>query len=372
MKRLKAVIIKEFFHILRDPTSLTIVFLLPAVMILMYGYSISFDLNHIETGIIDYAQGNMSRQLIKRFANNKYFIVQDLRKSHPDPKRKGEDLLRSNSLKQVITIPADFNRCLANGRPAEIGIIIDGSDANVANLVYQYNELIIMDFVSDYFQLKKFLNVRTKVYFNPEIKSSFFFIPGLIAVLLLMISGLLTSLSISREKELGSINLIFISPLKSPEIIIGKTIPYIFVALVDGLIILLFAIFWFQIPFRGNLFILLIFSLLYIFCGLAMGILISTAAPSQKIAMFATILVTLLPSIMLSGFIFPLDSLAPVLKGVSNLIPATYFLRIVRGVVVKGAQFRHFLGEGLALVAFSLVLVIIASKKFNRLRAKIK
>ncbi len=372
MKRLKAVIAKEFFHILRDPTSLTIVFLLPAVMILMYGYSISFDLNHIQTGIIDHAQGEMSKQLIKRFKNNKYFIIKDLKSSYADPRSEGNKQLRSGLLKEIITIPADFNRKIINGQQAEIGIIIDGSDANVANLVHQYNEQIIMDFVSDYFDLRKLLAIKTKVYFNPEIKSAYFFIPGLIAVLLLMISGLLTSLSISREKELGSINLIFISPLKSHEIIIGKTIPYIFVALLDGLVILLFAVFWFQIPFRGNLFILLIFSLLYIFCGLAMGILISTAAPSQKIAMFATILITLLPSIMLSGFIFPLDSLAPVLRGISNLIPATYFLRIIRGVVVKGAQFKHFLGEALALVVFSLLLIAIASKKFNKLRTKTK
>jgi ABC-2 type transport system permease protein len=226
--------------------------------------------------------------------------------------------------------------------------------------------------MSDSRDIKSLLNINTKILFNPEMKSSFFFIPGLIALLMIMISALLTSLSIAREKEHGSIDLIFISPLKSREIIIGKTIPYIVVALVAGSIILVFARFWFGVPIRGNLLVLLFFSLLYIITGLSFGILISTIAPSQRIAMFAALLATLLPSIMLSGFIFPLDSLAPALQGISYIVPATYFLRIIRGVVLKGAKLHHFLFEGAAMVMFSLVLMSLAVAIFNRNRKKTK
>jgi ABC-2 type transport system permease protein len=372
MKRLKAVIVKEFAHILRDPTSLTIIFLMPLLMMFIFGYSINYDMENIEAGIIDFSDGEISRELIKRFSNNRYFAIEDLQKKYPtsNPLEQGERLLKSGDLKEVIIIPADFSRKIKNRMKTDVGIIIDGSDSNVANLVYQYNELILLDFLSDFQNLEQVVKVKTKILFNPEVKSAFFFIPGIIAILLMMISAILTSISISREKESGSIDLIFISPLKSPEIIIGKTIPYIFVALAAEGLVLFLARFWFGVPFRGNLLVLLVFSLLYIITGLSMGILISTAAPSQKAAMFAALLSTLLPSIMLSGFLFPLDSMAPILQWISHLVPATYFLKIIRGVVVKGSEIKHFITEGLALIIFSFVLLSIASIKFARNRKR--
>jgi ABC-2 type transport system permease protein len=372
MKRVKAVIVKEFAHILRDPTSLAIIFIMPIVMMLLYGYAMSFDLERVEAGVIDYSQGEISKKLIKKFANNRYFSILDLRAKYAGPLQAGESLLKAGKLKEIVIIPADFSKKLHDGRKTEIGLIIDGSDSNVANLVHQYNELIVLDFISDFRDIRKLLNVSTKIYFNPELKSSFFFIPGLVALLMIMISALLTSLSIAREKESGSIDLIFISPLKSPEIIIGKTVPYIVVSLIAGSLILIFARFWFGVPIRGNLLVLLFFSILYIITGLSFGILISTIAPNQKVAMFITLLATLLPSIMLSGFIFPLDSLAPVLRGISHLVPATYFLRIIRGVVLKGAELHHFLTEGAAMIIFSVLLLTLSMIKFNQNRKKSK
>jgi len=372
MKRVKAVIVKEFAHILRDPTSLAIVFLMPILMMTIFGHALNFDLDRVEAGIIDYSGGEISGRLIKKFANNNYFELQDLRSRYADPMAAGEKLLRKGELKELIVIPRDFSSKIRAGEKAELGLIMDGSDSNVANLVYQYNERVVLDFMSEYRDIKDILNVKTKIYFNPQVKSSFFFIPGLIAILLIMISAMLTSLSIAREKESGSIDLVFISPLKSPEIILGKTIPYIVVALAVGIMILAFARFWFGIPFQGSLLVLLAFSLLYIITGLSFGILISTVAPNQKVAMFVALLATLLPSIMLSGFIFPLDSMSPVLRGISHIVPATYFLKIIRGVVLKGAELKHFVFEGLAMVVFSLVLIVLASVKFSRNRKKLK
>ncbi len=374
MKRIKAVMVKEFAHIFRDPTSLTIIFLMPLLMMFIFGYSINYDLEQIETGVIDYSDGEFSRELVRKFSNNRYFYVQDLAAKYPfsDPVKEGEKLLNSGKLKVVIIIPADFTAKLKNRDKTEVGIIIDGSDSNVANLVYQYNEQILLDFISGFQDFEELFKVKTKILFNPEVKSAYFFIPGLIAVLLVMISAILTSISITREKESGSIDLIFISPLKSAEIIIGKTVPYIFVALAVGAMILLFARFWFGVPFRGNLLVLFVFSLLYILAGLSMGILISTVAPSQKVAMFAALLSTMLPSIMLSGFIFPLDSLARPLQLVSHLVPASYFLKIIRGVAVKGAELKHFIKEGFALFIFAAAMLTIASVKFGKNRKRSK
>ncbi|MCP5051914.1 MAG: ABC transporter permease [bacterium] len=370
MKRMKAVMVKEFAHILRDPMSLVIIFVMPLLMMFIFGYSINYDLETIETGIIDRSGGELSRELVRKFSNNRYFQVENLVEKYrgSDPVKEGERLLKAGKLKEVIIIPPDFTKKLKMGRKTEVGIIIDGSDSNVANLVYQYNEQILFSFISEFQAVEELFRVKTKIYFNPEVKSAYFFIPGLVAVLLVMISAILTSLSVAREKESGSIDLIFISPLKSPEIIMGKTVPYVFVALLVGMMILLFARFWFGVPIRGNLLILLVFSLLYIFTGLSMGILISTIAPNQKAAMFMALLSTLLPSIMLSGFIFPLDSMAKPLQIISHIVPARYYLKIIRGVAVKGAELEHFLTEGIAMVIFALLLTVIAMVKFSKNR----
>ena len=372
MNRIRALVIKETLHILRDPTSLLIVFLMPILMIIIYGYCINFDLNNVNAGIIDLSNGENSKKLIKKFTNNRYFTINDLREKYSDPLKEGEKLLKSGHLKEIIIIPADFSKKIEKGRKTEVGIILDGSDSNVANLICQYNELILLDFQDDFQNLNNFLKIKTKVLFNPDVKSSFFFIPGLIAVLLLMITTLLTSLTISREKESGSIELIFISPLKSFEIILGKTIPYIFVSLIVEILILLSGKILFNIPFRGNMMVLFVFSILYIITGLSLGILISTIASTQETAMFATLLTTLLPSIMLSGFIFPLDSLHPILKGFSYIVPATYFLKIIRGVVVKGAEIKHFIFEGIILTVFPIVLITISNIKFSKIRERSK
>ena len=372
MKRIKAVFKKEFSHIWRDPKSLLIVFLMPLVMIFIYGYAISYDLNNINIAIIDNSRSELSQELIDAFKNNGYFTVKNTSINNSGSVELYEKWLKKGNISEIIIIPFDFSKKIRNGSQTEISYIIDGSDSNTANIIYQYSEQILNNFSNSYQGLNKILNINTKVYFNIEVKSSFFFIPGLIAILLLMISALLTSLSISRERESGSLDLLFISPLKSFEIIIGKTMAYIFVAFAVEIIILLFSRFWFGIPIRGNLFLLFGFSLIYIITGLAIGILISTIATDQKTAMLATLLATMLPSMMLSGFIFPLDSLSSILQYVSKIIPATYFLKIIRGIVLKDASITHLYFEGLILMIMSIIILTIATKKFSNERNKTK
>ena len=370
MKRTKAVILKEIYHILRDPKSLVILFLLPIIMILIFGFSLSFDLKNIETVIIDYSQSELSRSLVQKFSNNRYYSVIRMVKGREGrgPEEISEEMLKSGSIKQYIIIPHDFSDRIINNQTSHLGVIIDGSDSNIANIVHQYNEMLVFDFISEIKDIKDILKISTKLYFNPENKSAFYIIPGLVAVIMIMVSALLTSLSVAREKETGSIELLFISPLKSHEIILGKTTPYVFIALLEGAMILAFARSIFHIPFRGNLLILLVFSLLYIVTGLSLGITISTIASTQKVAMIAALLITLLPSILLSGFIFPLDSLSYILRAFSYIVPATYFLEVIRGVILKGSAIKYFMFQGLMLLGFSLLFLVIASVKFSQQR----
>jgi ABC-2 type transport system permease protein len=373
MNRIKAIIVKEFFHILRDPRSLIIVFITPVIMIFILGYSFSFDLNRIDAAVVDFSQSDFSRQLVKSFAGNRIFVLHfPGGTAGKDPLRAAEEMLREEKIKEIIVIPVNFSRSLNIHGQGDFGIIIDASNSNTANLVFQYNDMIILDFMAEMKKAGQLFKLHTKIFFNPEAKSSFFFIPGQIAAILLMISAMLTSVSIAKERETGSIALLFISPLKSFEIIIGKTIPYILVALFDGVLTLMFSRFWFGIPIRGSLLVLLFFAILYIMAGLSLGILISTAAPTQKAAMLAAQIFTMLPSYLLSGFIFPIDSLNPVLQAISYAIPATYFLRIIRGVILKGSELRHFLFEGLMLILISAVLLLAASLKFSRQRKAVQ
>jgi ABC-2 type transport system permease protein len=243
MARIKAIVVKEFFHILRDPRSLTIVFVTPIVMIFILGYSFSYDLNRIDVAIVDFSQSAFSRQLVNRFANNRIFVLHfpNGGTSGGNPLQAAEEMLRMEKIKEIIVIPVDFSRSLTVHGQGEFGIIIDGSNANTANLVFQYNEMIVLEFIAEMKKVGQLLQLHTKIYFNPEAKSQVFFIPGQIAAILLMISAMLTSISIAKERETGSIALLFISPLKSYEIIIGKTIPYIIVALLDGVLTLMFS-----------------------------------------------------------------------------------------------------------------------------------
>ena len=370
MKRIKAVIIKEFFHILRDPKSLVIILILPILMVFVFGYALSFDQRGISTAIIDHSYSDLSQNLIKKFSRNNYYRIKKILPDDrfPTPTAKAESLLKSGEIKQYLIIPSDFSLHIKENFPSEVAVIIDGSDSNVANVIHQYNEMIFFSFQSEIQGQGNIFSIHTKMYFNPENKSSFYIVPGMVAVIMIMVSALLTSLSVSREKETGSIELLFISPLKSREIIVGKTLPYVLVALLEGTLIMLFAKFWFQIPIRGNLLILLAFGLLYIIAGLSLGIMISTIASSQKVAMIATLLATLLPSILLSGFIFPLDSLSPILRAFSYAVPATYFLKIIRGVILKDALFQHVSLEGFVLLGFSFFLLNMASLRFSRQR----
>lgn len=351
---------KEFIHILRDFRTLIIIFVMPVFQLLMFGYAINTEIQRIDLAYIDYADTPESRVLLRKFEGSRYFVTRPFSGSAPAIHR----LFQSRDAHLVLIIPHDFARQLGTGRPTAVQILLDASDSNTGQIVNNYATAIVQEFNLER-GLQQPYEITTTIQYNPTLKSTHFFVPGLIALILIMISALLTSIAIAREKETGTLEQILVSPIRPAEIIIGKVVPYIFLAFLDGLLILVVAHFWFDVPIRGSLLLMLGASLLYIFVALALGLLISTRVQTQQVAMMAALMATLLPSLMLSGFIFPLSSLPEILQYISKIVPATYFLKVIRGVMLKGnglAEIGHLLA---VLAVFGVILTAISVKRFK-------
>jgi ABC-2 type transport system permease protein len=364
--------VKEFYHILRDSRSLMVIFILPLLMIFFYGYALSFDLGKIKLVLVNHGQNENISRFWDRLSASSAFTLMPLKleQQFTDPLQAAEGMLRKGHVHAVLVFPENFSKNLANFQPVYVGVILDAGDANKAQLIMQRLEQFRTDFILQNQKFPDITLVHTHMLFNPESKSYHFLVPGMVAVLLMMIASMLTSISISREKESASIRLLFLSELHSLEIIIGKTLPYIVVAFLCGSLVVAFAHSFFHVPSYGSVYALAGIALLYILCGLALGILISVISATQRMANILSVLATMLPSLLLSGFIFPVESMTPLIRLFSKLIPATYFLRVIRHLFVKGADFRYFLPEVIALSLMSAGLLLLAWWSFHRLRRK--
>lgn len=365
MNKIKYIALKEFRHILRDPRSLILAILWPMMMTLLYGYAINLDTKNIKLAVLDFDRTADSRELVNRFYNSGYFLEPESAPIISDPER----VLKSGHAHAVLIIQPGFARALANFSRYELGLLLDGADANVAASTASYANIMVGGFLEDRLVPYDFevpgVRISQRVLYNTDLKSSHFFVPGLISVILMMISALLTSVTIAREKETGTIEQLLTSPVSSRQIIIGKVVPYIALALLDGVLILLFAVFNFGVPFAGSILLLLFFGLIYIAAALSLGVLISTMVSTQQVAMMTAQLVTVMPSVMLSGYIFEIKNMPPVLQYISNIVPAKYFIRIIRGVMLKGSDLSVLWGEAAFLVILTVVLLAIAAKRFK-------
>jgi ABC-2 type transport system permease protein len=364
MNKIKFIAIKEFHHIIRDSRSLIIVILIPILMTFLFGYAINLDVKNIKLAIIDYDKSFESRDLAGKFYNSGYFI-----KTKKLPDIAGpEKVLMSGDANAVLIIRSGFAKALANHSDYELGISVDGSDANLAAAASSYSKIVLIQFLAGQFTAGESLaNVvmKSKIVYNPNLKSSHFFIPGLIAVILMMISALLASITITREKENGTMEQLLTSPVVPRQIILGKIAPYIILAFLDGLLILVFAIALFGVPFKGSILLLLFFGLLYLATALSLGILISTLVKTQQVAMMLSLLITVLPSVMLSGYIFEIKNMPTVMQWLSRLIPARYFILMIRGIMIKGAGMAELWTESIFLILLAVVLLALAIKRFQ-------
>ncbi len=358
--RILPIIRKEFIHISRDYRTLIIVIVIPIFMLFLYGFALNMEIQNIDLIVLDHDGSPDSRALIQKFEGSKFFTVQH----YSGPESELESFFSWRTARMILIIPGDFSKNLLRQPRTCVQVLIDASDPNAAQAIRIYSNIIFQSFSAE-MAATPIINIQPAIWYNPALKSAYFFVPGLVALILIMISALLTSIAIVREKETGTMEQILVSPIRPFEIIIGKVIPYIFLAFVDLSIILIIAHFVFKVPFVGHLGLLLFSSLIFIFTALSLGLFISTKARTQQVAMMIALLATMLPTIMLSGFIFPINSLPKILQLITYIVPARYFLIVIRGIMLKGNTLTQLLPEISTLVGMGIVLLIISAKKFK-------
>ena len=365
MNTFKGFVIKEFRHILRDRRTLLILFGLPVVLLLIFGYAVRNEVNDVQVAILDHSRDEVTRQLIQKLqASSEFNISASL--------RAGEEIgpaFESGDIKQVIVFELDFKRSLQRKGKADIQIITDASEPNIAGLVQNYTRAIIQSWEPETAIVPSTARIgiqpASRMLFNPQLESVYYFVPGLIAVILMLVSALMTSVSIAREKETGTMEVLLVSPLKPYHIIVGKVIPYLLLSVVNVVTVLVVADWVFGVPFRGSVLFFLLVSLLFIFSALALGVLISTRAEDQRTAMMGALIGTLLPTFMLSGFIFPVESMPVILQWLSHIVPAKWYLVMARGSMLMGTGFEHLWFQILVLGGMTLVLVAAGIRNFN-------
>ncbi len=364
MNKTGFIIAKEFRHIVRDPKSLVIAMLMPILMTILYGYAVNLDTKNIRLAVIDEDRSTQSREFATGFYQSGYFLPARAQASIDDPER----VLRSGAAHAVLVLRRGFSEAIRTLQPYQVGLVVDGSDANRAAAATNYSSIVLFNFLRRNMTADKTapaVTISQQALYNPDLRSPDFFVPGLIAVILMMISALLTSVAIVRERETGTMEQLLTAPIAKRQIIVGKVIPYIMIGFVDGFLVILFAVFHFHVPFEGSYILLAFFGVVYITAALSIGVLISTLVRTQLTAMLSALMVTVMPSVMLSGFIFEIKNMPLPLQYLSAIIPARHFIVIIRGVMLKGVDASVLWQETAALVLLSMVLLGIAVKRFT-------
>lgn len=371
MRRLRAVVVKEVRQIRRDPFSLLMLIALPAFMLVLYGFALNFDVRHVRLAVQDRDRSAASRELLAAFTHSTYFDLV----ATALPGEDLEALLERRVARAVLVIPEGYARDLGKGRAAPVQLLLDGADSQTAQTVLGYARALVSEanaslvataLASAGRRPQALLALEPRILFNPELESTQFLVPGLIGFLLMLTAVLSTALSVVREKERGTMEQLRVAPLRTWELILGKTVPYLGISLVATFIILLAARVLFGVEIRGPYLDLFVAVLLYLFGALAFGLFISTVADTQAFAFQAGLIASMLPAILLSGFIFEIRMMPAWLQAITYLVPARYFLVILRGVILKGEGLVTYWPQVGALVLYALATVALASLRLAR------
>ncbi len=370
--RILAVARKEFLHIARDVRSLAMAFGIPVLLLVLFGYALTLDVNDVPIVVMDRSGTAASRDFISRFAGSPYFDVKGSVDNYAQMERE-VDFGRALG---GLVIPSDFGERVATGRGASVQMIFDGSDSNTATIAMGYADSIALGYSQEIIvkamRLKGAavstspLDVRPRVWFNTDMQSKNFIIPGLIAVIMMTISALLTSLTVAKEWETGTMEQLISTPVRGPELVLGKLIPYFVIGMLDMLIAVLMAEFYFAVHVQGSVLLLFGMAAVFLTGAMSLGILISINAKSQILASQMAMVMTFVPSLLMSGFVFAIANMPKALQMISYVVPARYFVALLRGIYLKGVGLEVLKGEAAMLAAFSAIVLAAAIKKFKK------
>jgi len=371
MKKALAVGRKEFWQIVRDRRTLMILLFVPAFFLMLYGYALNFDIRHVRLAVMDREHNADSRELLASFVNSTYFDIV----ANVSSMTEIERMMNAGEIRAAVVIPEGMSRALRTGRVATVQVLINGDNANTATTVFGYAQAIVRG-VSAQLQLQLAggraaappVTMEPRIWYNPELQSTLFLVPGLIGFIVMISCVVSTSLSIVREKERGTWEQVRMAPISTVSYVLGKTIPYFFISLVSAFMIIAAAMVLFDLPVRGSWGLLLFAVSLFIVGALGTGLLVSTMVDSQALAFLIGLLVSLLPTFILSGFIFPIASMPAPIQVISYIVPARYFLVVLRGIVLKGIGFGMLADQFLALTIYAVVVLGLASARLAKER----
>ena len=370
--RFLAVARKEVVQILRDARSLIIVLIMPVVLVLLFGYGVNLDLKGLPVYVYDRDGSQQSQDLLKRFQASAYFDVVRVVNDYPALTRSLDD----GHAKMAIVVPWDFSERLRNGLPTQVQALVDGTDDNTANVLIGYAQAVVQGYSSD-IQLDWLRNhgqlaqpasvsIETRTWYNEDLESSAFIVPGVLALVMSVIGAFLTSLTIAREWERGTMEQLISTPVTPLEIMLGKLAPYFVIGMFDVIVCALIAIYWFEVPFRGSFLTLLVSSAMFLVVVLSLGFFISVIAGSQLAASQAALLITFLPAFLLSGFLYSIEQMPVVLQWITRILPARYYVSVLKKIFLKGTPTALLYADLVPLAGFTLVLAVLATRAFHK------
>lgn len=365
--RLRAMARKEALQLRRDTRSLILAFLLPVTLVALFGYAISWDVENIQTAVLDQDHSARSRELLDAFRASGYFEFAEV----PEDYARGpEGLLDRGDARIVLVVPPDFAEDLDAERTAEVQALVDGTDANTATITLAYARAIVQDYSRSVRVAGRTVTPPvqsdSRVWYNEELESKNMIVPGLVAVIMMIIAAMLTSLTIAREWERGTMEQLASTPVGRAEVVLGKLLPYVAIGLIDVVLVSVIGVWLFGVPFRGSPVLLMVLSLAFIIGAAALGLFISAVARSQLLATQLAMILTFLPAFLLSGFMYAIEVMPAALEAATYLIPARYFLVVTRGIFLKGVGVEVLRAQGLLMVAFAVLGVLASTRAFRK------